>query len=505
MKTGRIGLSIAAILIFLSSAFGKEGLFENLKFKDADIRIVLQAIAQQASREGKVLNISIDPEVQGLVTIDLENIDWETALKVLSKMYNFGYSRYRNVIMVSPVEKIKAVEKQELEMAASEAPKIEVFKLKYIDANDAKKAAEPLLSKVGKISVLETRTQSGWTFGTESTQKATTRADKLIRTNVLVVSDTSNKLDQISNLLEEIDVMPKQILIRTRIMEVNRDLLRDIGLDFGTGTTGAESSTMYTTPLSKGRGMDVAQIAGHVLAPTPSGFVPETTDLTSVNAGLKLLFKRITGTQFEIILHALEEDTRTNTLSAPVILTLNNQEATILIGTKYPIIKTDVSTQTNYIIGGSLQEYKDIGIQLNVVPQIWGEKDDLINMIVHPAVSSYSTTAKVINQAGTTLVEYPIISTREAETQLMVRDGETVVMGGLLKDVKVKQEIGVPFLSKIPLIGWLFKRQSYDTEKIDLLIFITAKIVKPGEIIPQEIVDTSTINSNFEKHKTNKP
>ena len=460
---------------------------------DTDIKVALQAIAEQASKEGKVINIITSPEVQGAVSIDLQNVDWETALKVLLKTYNFGLYQYKNVIMVASPEKIAELEKQ-----ATETAQLKVFRLKYIDAGDAKKAAEPLLSKNGKIAVLETTGQSGWGFGQSTMEKAEyNKSERLIRTKVLVVSDVAEKIDQVSTLLAELDVMPKQILIKTRIMEVNRNLLRDIGFNWGTGASGVDSSTLQTIPLAKTSGRDVAQVAAHSLASTPSAFDPESTGLTSANSGLSLMFRRVAGAQFETLLRALDEDTRANTLSAPVILTLNNQEATILIGTQYPIIKTDVSTQTNYIVGGSLQEYKDIGIQLNVVPQIWGEKEDFVNMIVHPAVSSYTTTAKVISQSGTTLVEYPIISTREAETQLVLKDGETIVMGGLLKDVITKQDIGIPFLRKIPFLGKLFNRETHDSEKIDLMIFISAHILEAGEDVPQEVLGTQTLESKF--------
>ena len=169
----------------------------------------------------------------------------------------------------------------------------------------------------------------------------------------------------------------------------------------------------------------------------------------------------------------------TNTLSAPRIMTLNNQEATILVGQKFPLITTSISTQTNQVTGSTLDRYQDIGIQLNVVPQICDR--DYINMIIHPAVSSYTSTLKTRTDAGVILSEYPIIDTREAETQIFIKDGETVVIGGLLKDVKTQSKTGIPFLGKIPLLGLLFQRQTNDIEKIDLLIFITARILKEGE------------------------
>jgi type IV pilus assembly protein PilQ len=169
------------------------------------------------------------------------------------------------------------------------------------------------------------------------------------------------------------------------------------------------------------------------------------------------------------------------------------------VGTKYPIIKTEVSTQTGQITGGSLDRYQDIGIQLNVVPQICGYDDEYVNMIVHPIVSSKSGDLSVKATAtDTPIVTYPIIDAREAETQIVIRDGETIVMGGLLKDVKKKEITGVPVLNKFPIIGWFFKREIFVINKIDLLIFITAHIVKPGEILPSAAVDTS-LTSKFKK------
>ncbi|MGE5308359.1 MAG: secretin and TonB N-terminal domain-containing protein [Deltaproteobacteria bacterium] len=477
----------------------QETMFDNFKFKDADIRIVLQAIGETASKGGKKVNIVISPEVQGNVSIDLERVDWETALNVLLKPYNFGYRRYRNVIMVGPVAAIQAAENEDLTKQGAEFNAMKVFRLKYIDANDAKKAAEPLLSKSGKIAVLDTTGQGGWSFGMEQPMKlAEAKPKTFSRAKVLIVSDVPARLEQISNLLDEIDVMSKQILIRAKILEVNRNTLRDLGLEWGTGTAGASSTTIQPVNVDSGS----SAIGAHSLAQvTPSAFAPQSTGLTTANSGLKLQYQHLSGTQFEVILHALEEKDKINTLSAPVVLTLNNQEASILIGTKFPIIKTDVSTATNYVVGGSLQEYKDIGIQLNVVPQIWGDNDQYINMIVHPAISSFSSTEKVVSQNGTILVEYPIISTREAETQMVVKDGETVMIGGLLKDVKENEVIGIPVLSKIPLIGGLFRRHTNNSQKMDLLIFITAQIIKPGDLLPQEIVNTGNVEQNFPKEK----
>lgn len=523
MKIRKIGLiAILFLLLIPFNIFAQEKLIDNLKFKDADIRLVLEAIGQKAYIHGKKVNIIMSPEVQGTISLELEKVDWQTALSVVLNMTGYGRTRYRDVIIVAPVEKIKEVEKNEKDRMITEPAQIKVFRLKYIDANDAKKSVEPLLSAQGKASVLELTDQTGWEFvsamsgqagGSSAgtvTGAAGTTAGKISRSSVLIVSDISRKIDEIAAVLEEIDVLPMQILIKARIMEVNRDFLRDIGFDWGTGTGGAE---VANTPTDLGLTRNNKKtLAGRNLgsAFTPGAFNPieGTTTFPGAypyKAGLEMIFKKLGGTQFEIILHALEEDVRTKTLSAPVILALNNQEAKILVGTKYPIITTQSSTQTTYTTGSSLSYYQDIGIQLRVIPQIWGDKQDLISMIIHPAVTSYTQTVKV-NGATTdsVIAEYPIINSQEAKTQLVIKDAETIVMGGLFKDINSDEEIGIPFLSKIPWLGNLFIRKTHDIQKVDLLIFITAKIVKPGEIIPQEILNTAAFYKELESKEAKK-
>lgn len=500
-------IRVFSFVIFLSFvcplpllvSFSQEELIPVVKFKDADIKVVLQSIAQKATKEGRKVNIVISPKVEGLVSVNLESVDWQTALKGVLDAYGYGYKWIGdNIILVATLEEIKEKDIQEKERQEIEVPKIKVFKLKYLDANDAKKAIQSLLSPVGKVSVLEATGQAGWEFGDDIAKRKRTQEGQISRTKVLVVSDISKNLEEIEKLLKEIDTMPKQIMIKARIMEVNKDLLRDIGFDLGTGSSGASSSTYAFDQLNL-NAKNSKTLGGHSIeSVTPSVFTPKATGLTADNTGLKIDFKKLTGAEFEVVMHALEEDVRANTLSAPTILTLNNQEASIMVGTKFPIIKTQVSEQSSQIIGGSLEKYQDIGIQLNVVPQACGDDDEYINMIVHPVVSSQNGTTKI--QSGTTiLAEYPIILTREAQTQLVIKDGETIVMGGLLKDVRSKAKTGVPLLKDLPFVGQFFRRDTYDLEKIDLLIFITVHIVKPNEIIPQsasELAPTVARNKN---------
>ena len=456
-------------------------------FKEADLRNVLKVIAYKAG-----INIVASPEVQGVVSMRLSEVSWQDALKTILSAYGYGYEQRENIIMVAPIEKLTEQKKQEVELAQVQPTITEVFALKYIDAADAQKAIEPQLSGRGKITILETTGQAGWNFAGSGDVGKRKRSDEapVSRSKTLIITDVPPVLDILRKLVSTLDAKPQQILIETRIIEANKDRLRDMGLDWGTGSSGASSSSgaLTFTPTNKTTAGNVeTQLGGHSLSDliTPSPFGPKASGLTSANTGLRVAFRKLTGNQFEAILHALEEDVTANTLSAPRIMTLNNQEAAILVGQKYPLIKTDISTESGKITGSTLDKYQDIGIQLNVVPQI--SDKEYINMIIHPAVTSFTETLEVKSDSGATLSKYPIINTREAETQVIMKDGETIVIGGLLKDVKTRGHTGIPFLGKIPLIGFLFQRQTDDIEKIDLLIFITAHIVKEGEFTDASI------------------
>ena len=372
-----------------------------------------------------------------------------------------------------------------MELAEVQPTLTEVFNLKYIDALDAKKALEPQLSPRGKITVLEMTGQAGWDFSaiTKGESSSATRERKSAqsagRSKILIISDVPPVLDKLREVVEKIDLKPKQVLIEAKFIEVSDNFLRDLGMEWGTGSAGVDTTSVTPITIRKnaaGSGLDqlgAQALSGYIGNVTPAYFSPLETALNPTNAGLKMVFKKLSGNAMEVILHALEEDANTNTLSAPSILALNNQEASILVGTKYPIL-TSTAAQATTTVSTSLDYYQDIGIQLNVVPQI-GD-NDYINMVIHPAISSFSTTTTATGVSAS----YPIIEIREAETRLLMKDGDTIVIGGLMKDVKKKENIGIPFLSKIPWLKWLFSRETADTEKIDLLIFITARVVKDG-------------------------
>ncbi|MCM8812011.1 MAG: secretin and TonB N-terminal domain-containing protein [Candidatus Omnitrophica bacterium] len=453
----------------------------SLDFKEADIQVVLQALAQKAG-----INIVTSQEVIGNINVRLKDVTLDQALNTITKTYGFAYEKDGNVIMVGTLEEIKARREAMKELVEIEPVITKVIQLRFLDAADAEDFLEPQLSPRGRISILEMTGQKGWAFGTAKYGKATDEKQRKriqresARSKAIVITDTPTTIERLEKVLAKVDVLPQQILIEAKAMEVARDLLRDINLGAVTGATaGSTSLSVANQAGSKQSGASLTEFAGGLLQSsfTPSAFQPSTTGLTAAAAGAQFFFQKMRGTQFAALLELLEEDVRTNTLSSPNVVTLSGQEARILVGEKYPILKTEVAGTTTTTTTTTLDYYQNIGIELYVVPSVAG--DDHISMLIHPVVSAR------VGTVGTNA--YPIINTRETETQVVVEKGDTIVIGGLLKDAKIKSRIGLPFLGKLPVFGPLFARSTEDVAKIDLLIFMTARVLEPGMISPEEM------------------
>ncbi len=506
--------ALACFFCFLTAAPAKE----DFKFKDADIQVVLQAIAQKAMLEvdekGEVtrkVNIIVSPEVRGLVTVNLTDVEWLTALEGILKAYGYGYEWIENdLILVATLEDL-AEQREKGAVAAQQEPlEVRTYTLRYLDAHDVKALVEPQLSARGRISVLEIEPLRGWRArgGYQVRGETTTRAERQEgarpRAKKMLITETKSNIRNIIEAIQAIDVMPKQVLIKTRVMEVNRDLLKDIGFDFGTGPTGATGATFNILPTDD---RDHHGLGGYTSGDVePAIFRPKAADVTGTipyATGMELIFRKFTGMQFEAVIHALEEDVDTNILSAPQVVVLDGQEAYIIVGEKRPIIKSEIqSSDTGTGISKSLDYYQSLGIELNVVPQI--SEDGYVNMAIYPSVTTSTEDVPVTSIMGEfeTTDNYPVIQVRETQTQVMLKDNETIVIGGLLKDVKSEGVLKVPFLGDLPFLGLFFQRKTWDTEKIDLLIFITAHILTPGEVVPQEFVEVEGVTGSFEEEAT---
>lgn len=466
---------------------GKTSDMVTLNVKDVDLVSVLNAFSQQTGK-----NIVIGKDVSGYATFRLADVQWEDALNLILRPYGYAYQKIGDTILVNSMEKISKYENEEPLIS-------KVFQLNYLDASDIKELIESHLSKRGHFAIINAKGQKGWEFGggsdradaygsghnstMDSGKRERVKKDEnLVKSKIFIVTDVSSSVAGIEDILKSVDIKPRQILIEAKFMEVDRDKLKDVGIDFGTGPTGAENAAITTVNFNNGSFVGGGNALGSQV--TPSNFIPLTTGLSGqepFNTGFSFLLKHLTGTQFEVLLHMLEEDGAANILSAPRVVTLNNQEASILVGTKYPIVTANITGQVTAITSTSLDYYEDIGIQLNVVPQVCA--DNQVSMIIHPAVTSQNGVVTSKTDTNVILAQYPIIDSRETETQVMVKSGETIVIGGLLKDVRNKMLFKIPILGDLPFIGRFFcTRLAEDSQKIDLLIFITATIVSSEDI-----------------------
>jgi len=455
-----------------------------INVKDANISEVLKAYSLQTGQ-----SIVVGPDVvSDNVNVRLNEIPWKDALDVILKPYGFGYRMVGDTIVISRLENIVQVEG--IEPLASK-----VFKLKYLDAYDIKEVCEAQLTSRGKFTILSNKGLPGWEFGggsssSRSSSRAVSnigaaqrkKAEPIEKSKTLIITDVPSSLTAIGSIIEELDLEPDQVLIEAKFIEIDTGVLRDIGVDFATG----QNDPLHTAGVqpSSGGNNQWGFTQNESLV-EPSAFASLSDNLASAidyNSGLQLLFSRVAGENFDILLHALEEDGDANILSAPKILTLDNQEAAILVGKKFPIIQSDSTggSVTGGNVSTSLDYYENIGIQLNVIPQV--SNDEYINMIVKPAVSTIdgfeSGVVSTGEGGGGALTRYPILNVREAQTQVFLKSGDSAVIGGLQEERDRKSVHKVPFLGDIPYLGVLFKRTTTNKQKIELLIFIKATIVE---------------------------
>ncbi len=472
----------------------------NLVFRNAEIRDVLQLIAQEFD-----LNIVMSDEVRGSVSVRLKDASLANTLDAILISRGYDYDIRDNVIRVGPADIIEAERQRQASRQELEPLVSEVIILNYLDANDIKSVVQSMLSSRGSVAVVEQRPYRGFQFGSqtaqsgssysggsqtggamasnESTIRSRSGTDEKARTNTLMVVDIAGQLEKIKAMIAKVDVAPRQVLIDAKILEVDTNTLEDLGLDltqtanFNNGKT-LKGNTLVSD-LNSGN-------SASTIASTASGVFSNTLP-TSTDSGYHAVFTKMRGEDTTLILHALLQDQKTKTLSAPKILTVENQEAAILVGEQYPIFQASVSDQGTTT--ESLSYYQPIGISLQVVAQVTPRRE--ISMIIHPAVSSVGNTV-----TGTSGLQQPRINIREADTRVLIKNGETLVIGGLLEDVEDKRYWGLPYLDRLPVIGGIFSRRQTDINQRNLLIFITPRIVDAdAPLTEEEKLGLQSINS----------
>lgn len=398
----------------------------SLDFQDADVVNVLRLLAEVSK-----LNMIIGDNVKGKITIKMLEVPWDQALNIILKMKGLGKISENNVVRIDTLANL--AQQQEEEARAKEAMiKAEDLSTRIIPVNYAR--AKEIADSIKK--------------------SLSTRGDITIdeRTNTLIIKDIPDKHMEIENLLKTLDKPTPQVLIEARIVQADTNFARDLGVQWGgdyTSTPGDYNIKLITGP----EGTATAPSTNFAINLPASG-------VAGTKGSMGFTFGKTVGDAFNLDLRLSAGETKglTKILSAPKIATLDNKEAIIQQGESIPY-KT-------YSQEGTKTEFIDAALTLKVTPKVTPDGHILMNIKITK------------NRQGSIVVEgTPSINKKEATTQVLVKDGETTVIGGIYELSDTDNMSMVPWLHQVPLLGWLFKNTSKSNIKSELLIFITPKII----------------------------
>ncbi len=449
-----------------SSTPGYAGEKLSLNFQNVEVRAVLQVIADFTG-----LNIITSDTVGGNLTLRLKDVPWDQALDIILQAKGLSKRKNGNVVLIAPTDELAAKEKLALEAQAAvsdlEPVRTESFALSYAKAEDLKKLLsdkdQKILSKRGSATVDE-------------------------RTNTLFVQDTGGRLEEARRLILQLDIPVRQVLIEARIVIADDKWGRQLGARFGTQSAfntsnynvGVSGSVFDTTnplgnnPVSRGSSSLTYPGGGPssagfysgtgITGTIPIGAQPEqlNVNLPVVGAAGQIALSILnlgSGNLVNIELSALEADNRGKVVSSPRVITADKRRAVISQGTEIPY-------QTAAASGATTIAFKPAVLELAVTPRI--TPDDRIIMDLEVKKDS----------VGQIFQNIPSIDTKKVSTQVLVDNGDTIVLGGIFEQTTRTTVDKVPFLGDVPFLGVLFKRTVKQDDKTELLIFVTPKIVK---------------------------
>ena len=419
----------------------------SLNFQSIEVRAVLQLIADFTD-----LNLITSDTVSGNVTLRLKNVPWDQALDIILRSKGLAMVKDGNVISVAPAEEVAARAKLDQTIEA-QAPLIsDSIQINYAKAADFTKLLKTkdnsLLSERGSVSVDE-------------------------RTNKLLIRDTVKNIDAITSLIQQLDIPIRQVLIESRIVLATNDFSKELGVRFGVSHVNDTRATPLSSGdvLAAGGGHDAVStlhtnaVNGDTLTFTRPNLYNVNLPVTSLAASagkIGLAFATLPfGTLLDLELSAAQTEGRSETISSPRVITSDQSEALIETGTEIPYAEASSS-------GAATITFKKAVLSLKVTPQI--TPDDRIIMDLE--ISKDSPDFANLTAAG------PPIKTQSVSTNVLVDNGETVVLGGVYEQTKAKSVQRVPFFGDLPIIGFLFRSKFEQNNKSELLIFITPKLLK---------------------------
>jgi type IV pilus assembly protein PilQ len=435
----------------------------SLNFQNVEVRAVLQVIADFTG-----LNIITSDTVGGNLTLRLKDVPWDQALDIILQAKGLSKRKNGNVVLIAPTDELAAKEKLALEASAAindlEPVRTESYALSYAKAEDLRKMfadkEQRILSKRGTVTIDE-------------------------RTNTIFVQDSGARLEEARRLIQQLDIPVRQVLIEARIVIADDKWGRSLGARFGTqsafnsnnynfgvsGTALDTVSPLTNNPVSRGssslvfnQGPPPFSTGVSGLGTIPVGAQPEqlNVNLPVVGAAGQIALSILnlgSGNLVNVELSALEADNRGKVVSSPRVITADKRKAVISQGTEIPYLTAAAS-------GATTISFKPAVLELSVTPRI--TPDDRIIMDLEVKKDS----------VGQIFANTPSIDTKKVSTQVLVDNGDTIVLGGIFEQTTRTTVDKVPFLGDIPFLGYMFRRTVKQDDKTELLIFVTPKIVK---------------------------
>ncbi len=436
-----------------------------LNFQDIEVRAVLQLLADFTG-----LNLVASDSVKGNVTLRLKNVPWDQALDIILKAKGLTMRQKGNVMMIGPTEEVMAREEQEL-VASQKIEELVPLRTEHIQINYAKATDIAMLlqtqtqqvTKVtgsrqqGKAQVQEEESQSR---GLLSSRGSVT-ADE--RTNTLLVQDTAEKLEQIRLLVARLDVPMRQVMIDSRVVIASDNFARELGVRFGANRLQVNENTGNFNEIYGGRPGTLK--GDNYWGTTVDDTVPLMVDLPAANpnSAINFLIGKIGSYLLQLELTAMQQEGRGEIISNPRVITSDQQKAEIEVGQQVPVVTPGTQNEPPTV------KYQDATLKLTVTPHI--TPDNRILMALRVTKNEADEALKVDGN--------PYINKRAVETNVLVDNGETVVLGGVFERTRFTNKEQVPWLGNLPILGNLFKNDSRKETNNELLIFVTPRILQP--------------------------
>jgi type IV pilus assembly protein PilQ len=453
----------------------------SLNFQNVDVRAVLQVIADFTG-----LNIVTSESVQGTLTLRLKDVPWDQALDIVMQTKNLDLRRTGNVVMVAPREELNTKEKAQLEAALQigelEPLVTESFQLNYMKVQDFEKMLATNRQQAYGAGAGQTATTGGQ--GSILSKRGVAFIDP--RTNTLFVSDTASRMEEVRKIIRQLDTAVRQVVIEARIVIAGDSFSRALGVRFGVQTaftfnrgrySVGQGGSLSSEPVVRTEGDRLIREtrtqtpfeAASGLASVGYSDSPQlNVNLPVANAAGQLAMTLInlgSGNLINLELTALEQDNRGKVVSSPRVVTADNQPASIEQGTEIPYVTPGSANQPPTV------SFKKAVLRLEVTPQITPD-----NKIIMKVKVNKDSVGQYVQLGGGFAV--PSIDTKNVETMIAVSNGDTAVIGGIYEEINRNDVDKVPFLGDLPVMGYLFKTTTKSTDKTELLIFLTPRVVR---------------------------